>query len=80
MEEKDTKTIVIREEEEIIEEIVYDFPPTEGKVWRRKIDGLTFCQIEKLGMLFFVNGKRLDQPIVETADDYELVDITEDQV
>ncbi|MBK5720158.1 hypothetical protein JGH11_04655 [Dysgonomonas sp. Marseille-P4677] len=51
--------------------------PGEGKGWRRKSDGYIYIGSVYLGKLFFINGKRLDEPIDEKPEDFELVDLLE---
>lgn len=60
-----------------IEEIAPDVPmPPEGKVWRRKSDGVIFPgAIHELGKLYFKNGKKLKTPYQEKPEDFELIDI-----
>lgn len=52
-------------------------PFTEGKVWRRKSDGM-MTEESLLGYTYYIGGKKLDEPHWETADDYELIDAPED--
>lgn len=49
--------------------------PKEGKAWRRKSDGIVYVGAVFLGKLFFLNGERLDEPIDEKPEDFELIDI-----
>lgn len=49
-------------------------PFTEGKVWRRKSDGM-MTEESLLGYTYYIGGKKLDEPHWETADDYELIDM-----
>lgn len=52
-------------------------PFTEGKVWRRKSDGM-MTEESLLGYTYYIGGKKLDEPHWETKEDYELVDMPED--
>lgn len=76
MEEKNKKPIVIHIEDEVIAHIEPDLPaPQEGKVWRRKSDGLIFYGAVYLGKRFHsATGKLLKTPADEKPDDYEIVD------
>lgn len=51
-------------------------PFTEGKVWRRKSDGMITTE-SLLGYTYYLGGKKLDEPHWETKDDYELIDAPE---
>jgi len=54
----------------------YDVPmPPAGKAWRSNKSGAVYLTGIKLGKLFFLNGKKLKEPIVETVDDFELINI-----
>lgn len=48
-------------------------PFTEGKVWRRKSDGM-MTEESLLGYTYYIGGKKLDEPHWETKEDYELID------
>lgn len=48
-------------------------PKIEGKVWRRKSDGM-MTEESLLGYTYYLGGVKLDEPHWETADDYELID------
>lgn len=61
-----------------IEETIYDLPRQKGKAWKRKSDSIIFESIEKLGMLFFLNGKKLKKPIQEKPEDFELIDLNKE--
>lgn len=52
-------------------------PFTEGKVWRRKSDGM-MTEESLLGYTYYIGGKKLDEPHWETKEDYELIDAPED--
>lgn len=56
-------------------EPVYDLPkPEKGKAWRNKLNGYIYPSEIILGKILFLDGKLLDIPIIETVDDYELID------
>lgn len=48
-------------------------PFTEGKVWRRKSDGM-MTEESLLGYTYYISGVKLETPHWEIADDYELID------
>ncbi|MBQ2703194.1 MAG: hypothetical protein IJF63_04980 [Alistipes sp.] len=48
-------------------------PKIEGKVWRRKSDGM-MTEESLLGYTYYLGGVKLDEPHWETAEDYELID------
>lgn len=48
-------------------------PRVEGKVWRRKSDGM-MTEESLLGYTYYIGGKKLDEPHWETKEDYELID------
>ncbi|MBR0330465.1 MAG: hypothetical protein IIX12_02580 [Alistipes sp.] len=52
-------------------------PKIDGKVWRRKSDGM-MTEESLLGYTYYLGGVKLETPHWETADDYELVDMPED--
>lgn len=52
-------------------------PLTEGKVWRRKSDGMMTTE-SLLGYTYYIGGVKLDEPHWEAKEDYELVDMPED--
>lgn len=54
--------------------------PLEGKIWRNKITGGLFAGAVYLSEIRFFDGKELDEPIQETVDDYELIDIKTENV
>lgn len=82
MEEKDKKQGVIRIEDLVVEEYRdYDLPmPPEGKMWQHKSNGFFSYSGVYFGSTIIKNGRALKTPIPETADDYELIDMPEDQV
>lgn len=51
-------------------------PFTEGKVWRRKSDGMMTSE-SLLGYTYYLGGVKLDEPHWETKEDYELIDAPE---
>ncbi len=56
-------------------EPIYDLPiPEKGKAWRNKINGYIYTSEVILGKILYLDGKLLDIPIIETVDDYELID------
>lgn len=62
--------------EEEIEIIKPDLEtPPEGKAWRNKVNGYVYAGAVNLGKILFLDGKFLDEPIVETPEHYELIDI-----
>ncbi|MDU1906316.1 MAG: hypothetical protein E6772_16220 [Dysgonomonas sp.] len=76
MEEKDKKQTVSRMEEPNYRVEDPDIPtPPEGKAWKRKSDGLIFYSAIYLGYLHFKNGEKLEEPIKEVPEDFELVNI-----
>lgn len=46
----------------------------EGKVLRRKADGWIAGNELYLGYTYYLNGERLDEPILEKPEDYEEVE------
>lgn len=59
-----------------IENVLPDLEATtEGKLWKNKITGGLFSGEVYLSEIRFINGKELDEPIVETPEHYELIDI-----
>lgn len=46
----------------------------EGKVFRRKSDGVIFGNEIYLGYTWYINDTPLDEPRLETAEDFEEVD------
>jgi hypothetical protein len=71
------KTIVI---DNNLSEQEYDLPaPSPGKVWRCKINGALYTGTVLLAKIFCMNGKWLDKPIVETVDDFELIDLNTEE-
>ena len=50
----------------------------EGKVFRRKSDGLIFGDEITLGYTYYINGQKLNEPKLEVAEDFEEVDAPEE--
>lgn len=50
----------------------------EGKILRRRKDGLIAGTKVYLGYTYYLNGKKTQYPILETPDDYEEIDIPEE--
>ncbi|UEQ79013.1 hypothetical protein [Chryseobacterium arthrosphaerae] len=46
-----------------------------GKCFKRKTDGVVFGDEIYLGTTYYLNGIRLQEPIQETHDDFEEIDI-----
>ncbi len=53
----------------------FDLPPIPGKGYRRKSDGIIVPSVQKLGILHYKNGERLETPVKEKREDFEVVDI-----
>lgn len=51
---------------------------SEGKVLKRKSDGLIAGTDVYLGYAYYIGGVKLDEPKLETADDYEEIDMPEE--
>ena len=47
---------------------------SEGKVFRRISDGFIFGQEISLGYTYYINGKKLDEPLLELPEHFEEVD------
>lgn len=47
---------------------------SEGKVFRRKSDGLIFGKEISLGYTYYINNQKLETPHLEVADDFEQID------
>lgn len=50
----------------------------EGKVFKRKSDGLIFGDEIFLGYTYYINGEKLDEPHLEVPEDFEEVDMPEE--
>lgn len=77
MENSGSQIIKMKELPQIItSEVTPDLPaPPEGKVWRRKYDGLLFYGSVYLGSRYYSSkGKPLKNAIKEKPNDYEVVD------
>lgn len=51
---------------------------SEGKVLRRKSDGLISGTEVYLGYTYYIGGVKLDEPKLETAEDYEEIDMPDE--
>lgn len=49
----------------------------DNKILVRKSDGMMYGSSVTLGQTWYVDGKKLDEPRVETPDDFEEQDIPE---
>lgn len=47
---------------------------SEGKIFRRKSDGMLFDKEITLGYTYFIDGKILSEPHLEVPEDFEEVD------
>ena len=47
---------------------------SEGKVFRRISDGFVFGNEINLGYTYYLNGKKLDEPLLELAEHFEEID------
>lgn len=47
---------------------------SEGKVFRRKSDGMIFDKEITLGYTYYIGGKLLDTPHLEVPEDFEEID------
>jgi hypothetical protein len=47
---------------------------SEGKVWRRKSDGLMAGREVTLGYTYYIGGEKLEEPLWELPEHYEEVD------
>ena len=47
---------------------------SEGKVFRRISDGLVFGNEINLGYTYYLNGKKLDEPLLELPEHFEEID------
>lgn len=46
----------------------------EGKIFRRKSDGLIFGKEINLGCTYYINGQKLDKPLLELPEHFEEID------
>lgn len=51
---------------------------TEGKVLRRKSDGWIAGNEIYLGYTYYLNGRKLDEPLLELPEHYEEIDAPEE--
>lgn len=47
---------------------------SEGKVFRRISDGFIFGNEINLGYTYYLNGKKLDEPLLELPEHFEEID------
>lgn len=47
---------------------------SEGKVFRRKSDGLIFGNEIVLGYTYYINGEKLSEPLLELPEHFEEID------
>ena len=47
---------------------------SEGKVFRRISDGFVFGNEINLGYTYYLNGKKLDEPLLELPEHFEEID------
>lgn len=47
---------------------------SEGKVFRRKLDGFIFGKEIYLGYMHYIGGKKLDQPLMARPEHFEEID------
>jgi hypothetical protein len=47
---------------------------SEGKVFRRISDGFIFGKEIKLGYAYYINGKKLEKPLLELPEHFEEID------
>lgn len=52
----------------------------EGKVFRRIADGTVYGNELDLGYTHFIGGKLLDEPHLDTAEDFEQIDAPTEEV
>ena len=46
----------------------------EGKIFRRKSDGVIFGKEISLGYTYYINGQKLDKPLLELPEHFEEID------
>lgn len=51
----------------------------EGKVFKRKSDGLIFGNEIYLGYTYYIGGKKLDEPHLEVVEDFEEIDAPKEE-
>ena len=47
---------------------------SEGKVFRRKSDGFIFGKEIYLGYMYYIGGKKLDEPLMARPEHFEEID------
>ena len=47
---------------------------SEGKVFRRKSDGFIFGKEIYLGYMYYIGGKKLDEPLMALPEHFEEID------
>ena len=47
---------------------------SEGKVFRRKSDGFIFGKEIHLGYMYYIGGKKLDEPLMALPEHFEEID------
>lgn len=47
---------------------------SEGKVFRRKSDGFIFGREIYLGYMYYIGGKKLDEPLMALPEHFEEID------
>ena len=47
---------------------------SEGKVFRRKSDGFIFGREIYLGYMYYIGGKKLDEPLMARPEHFEEID------
>ena len=51
----------------------------EGKVFKRKSDSFIYGEEIYLGYTYYIGGKKLDEPHLEVAEDFEEIDAPQDE-
>ena len=46
----------------------------EGKIFRRKSDNMIFGKEINLGYTYYINGQKLDKPLLELPEHFEEID------
>lgn len=46
----------------------------EGKIFRRKSDSMIFGKEINLGYTYYINGQKLDKPLLELPEHFEEID------
>jgi len=47
---------------------------SEGKVFRRKSDGFIFGKEIYMGYMYYIGGKKLEEPLMATPEHFEEID------